>query len=112
MADSQGALNLETYKVLDQSRSAALQVNQVFWRDLKSYADAGDDRAGRAYGRTGQSWFVYQIGTVVVVSTTLYETTGAWRTAPNAGWVKAAELGQWMVNLRQITTQLTRTDVR
>ena len=76
MADSQGVLNLETYKVLDQSRSAALQVNQVFGRDLKSYADAGDDRAGRAYGRTGQSWFVYQIGSVVVLGTRLYETTG------------------------------------
>jgi hypothetical protein len=67
---------------------------------------------GRVYGGAGQTGFVYQIGTVVVVSTTLYETTGAWRTAPNAGWVKAAELGQWMVNLRQITTQRTRTDVR
>ncbi|MFT5584445.1 MAG: hypothetical protein ACI9VR_002030 [Cognaticolwellia sp.] len=118
------SFNYGTYEFLERHRSAALQVNKPYWRYLKSYTDAGDDTyaketdrtwnalVGMVYGYTGHTWFVYQIDPVHGLSTSLYETTGAWSTAPNARWEKAAELNQWMLNLGQITTQLTSTDVR
>jgi hypothetical protein len=114
-----------TYQRLETHRRIALDHGLPYWRYLKSYADRGDASGwpeatdmrwdafkGALYGFTGHHWFVYQVGDIHAVETTLFSESGSWSANRASGFDTAAQLNEELAILGRSLTRLTSTDVR